>query len=178
MSSQRKTLITPEEYLAAERTSEVKHEYFAGEIFAMVGASRRHNLIAANIIRVLGNQLLDRTQPGEFNQALIELGATLCLPKQTQCLLCPVAARCEARRLGRQHDFPIKRKRASPTVIEKELLIVGNESRILFWQRAASPMAQKTTSPATWRKRSRPAGKASCSFTGRVRSGIEREGST
>ncbi|PYS82825.1 MAG: hypothetical protein DMF67_11620 [Acidobacteria bacterium] len=61
MSSQRKTLITPEEYLAAERTSEVKHEYFAGEIFAMVGASRRHNLIAANIIRVLGNQLLDRT---------------------------------------------------------------------------------------------------------------------
>jgi Uma2 family endonuclease len=60
MSYQRKTLLSPEEYLTIERKSEIKHEYFAGEIFAMVGASRRHNRITANIIRVLGNQLLDR----------------------------------------------------------------------------------------------------------------------
>jgi Uma2 family endonuclease len=60
MSSQRNTLISPEEYLALERRSEVKHEYFAGEMFAMVGASKWHNLITANIIRILGNQLLDR----------------------------------------------------------------------------------------------------------------------
>jgi len=59
MSSHRKTLLTPEEYLALERKSEIKHEYFAGVVFAMVGASRRHNLIAANLIRLLGNQLLD-----------------------------------------------------------------------------------------------------------------------
>lgn len=58
MSSQPETLLTPEEYLAVERNSETKSEYFAGEMFAMVGASRRHNLIAANVIRVLGNQLL------------------------------------------------------------------------------------------------------------------------
>ena len=60
MSSQRKTLLTPEEYLAAERKAETRSEYFAGEVFAMVGASKRHNLIAANIIRVLGNELLER----------------------------------------------------------------------------------------------------------------------
>ncbi|HEV2803166.1 MAG TPA: Uma2 family endonuclease [Pyrinomonadaceae bacterium] len=60
MSYQRKTLLTSDEYLAIERKSEIKHEYFAGEMFAMVGASKRHNLITANIIRVLGNQLLDR----------------------------------------------------------------------------------------------------------------------
>ncbi len=60
MSSQRKTALTPEEYLAIERMSETKGEYFAGEVFAMVGASKRHNLISANIIGVLGNQLLDR----------------------------------------------------------------------------------------------------------------------
>jgi Uma2 family endonuclease len=60
MSSQRKTLMTPEEYLAAERKAETRSEYFGGEVFAMVGASKRHNLSAANIIRVLGNQLLDR----------------------------------------------------------------------------------------------------------------------
>lgn len=60
MSHRRKSLLTPEEYLAVERGSEIKHEYFAGEMFAMVGASKRHNLITANVIRVLGNQLLDR----------------------------------------------------------------------------------------------------------------------
>jgi Uma2 family endonuclease len=60
MSSRRKTLLTAEEYLAAERKAETRSEYFAGEVFAMVGASKRHNLIAANIIRVLGNQLLER----------------------------------------------------------------------------------------------------------------------
>ncbi|HEY9402744.1 MAG TPA: Uma2 family endonuclease [Pyrinomonadaceae bacterium] len=59
MSSRPKTLLTPEEYLAAERKAETRSEYFAGEVFAMVGASKRHNLIAANIIRVLGNQLLE-----------------------------------------------------------------------------------------------------------------------
>jgi Uma2 family endonuclease len=60
VASERKTLLSPKEYLAAERRSEVRHEYFAGEVFAMVGASRRHNIIAANVIRVLGNQLLER----------------------------------------------------------------------------------------------------------------------
>src|SRR5438270_6497921 len=60
MSSQPKTLLTTEKYLALERKSEIKHEYFAGEMFAMVGASKRHNLITSNIIRILGNQLLNR----------------------------------------------------------------------------------------------------------------------
>lgn len=49
--------ITPEEYLHFERQSEIKHEYFDGEIFAMAGASRRHCKISANIMRVIGNQL-------------------------------------------------------------------------------------------------------------------------
>ncbi|MEZ4527394.1 MAG: Uma2 family endonuclease [Desulfobacterales bacterium] len=49
--------ITEEEYLAMERESEIRHEYYDGEIFAMAGASRKHNLITANVIRELGNQL-------------------------------------------------------------------------------------------------------------------------
>jgi len=60
MSSQRKALLTPEEYLVLERRSEARSEYLAGEVFAVVGAGKRHSLIAANIIRVLGNQLLER----------------------------------------------------------------------------------------------------------------------
>jgi Uma2 family endonuclease len=60
MSRQIKPFITPEEYLALERTADYKSEYLHGEVFAMTGASRRHSLIAANISRTLGNQLVDR----------------------------------------------------------------------------------------------------------------------
>lgn len=52
--------LTAEEYLARERAAETKSEFYAGEVFAMTGASRRHNLIVANLVRVLGNQLVDR----------------------------------------------------------------------------------------------------------------------
>jgi len=48
MVAQHDRLLTPEEYLAFERASEVKHEYVAGELFAMTGATHRHNLIAMN----------------------------------------------------------------------------------------------------------------------------------
>ncbi len=53
--------MTEAEYLKFERTSEVKHEFFAGEVLAMTGASEAHNLICANLITTLKNQL--RSQP-------------------------------------------------------------------------------------------------------------------
>lgn len=59
LSQAQKTLLTPEEYLVIERKAEYKSEYFAGEMFAMAGASKRHNLIVSNMIRILGTQLLD-----------------------------------------------------------------------------------------------------------------------
>jgi Uma2 family endonuclease len=52
--------ISPEEYLALERSSEVRHEYANGEIFAMAGATREHNLTAGNIYAELRLALLDR----------------------------------------------------------------------------------------------------------------------
>src|SRR5882672_6913779 len=57
MSQQVKPYVTPEEYLALERKAEYKSEYLHGEIFAMTGASRKHNLIAVNILRELSQQL-------------------------------------------------------------------------------------------------------------------------
>src|SRR3954469_16725505 len=60
MSSQAKVHYTPEEYLALERQAEYKSEYFNGEIFAVMGASRRHNLVAVNILASLHGQLKKR----------------------------------------------------------------------------------------------------------------------
>lgn len=51
---------TPAEYLALEREAEIKSEYLDGEIFAMAGASRRHNLISLNIAGELRDRLRDR----------------------------------------------------------------------------------------------------------------------
>jgi len=61
--------ITEEEYLALERESEIRHEYYDGEIFAMSGASEKHNLIVVNLIRELSSQLRKtrcRLYPGDM----------------------------------------------------------------------------------------------------------------
>ncbi len=57
---QQKRKMSPEEYLAFERASEFKYEYFNGEIFAMTGAGVNHNRIASNIHYALRNQLNGR----------------------------------------------------------------------------------------------------------------------
>jgi len=57
------------------------------------------------------NDLLDPKSPGDWNQAMMELGATLCTPKSPQCLLCPVGKFCRARQLGIAEELPEKRKK-------------------------------------------------------------------
>jgi Uma2 family endonuclease len=60
MSTAAKTPCTPQEYLALERTSPIKHEYYDGSIFAMAGASREHILIGGNLHAGIHPQLRDR----------------------------------------------------------------------------------------------------------------------
>lgn len=60
MSTQPKPYLSPQEYLAVERAAAYKSEYFAGEVFAMSGASRPHNLIVTNLISELRGQLRGR----------------------------------------------------------------------------------------------------------------------
>lgn len=50
-------LLTPEEYLAAENSAEVKHEYVGGRVYAFSGASTDHNRLATNLVVLLGNHL-------------------------------------------------------------------------------------------------------------------------
>ena len=74
MSRQVKPYVTPEEYLALERQAETKHEYVDGEIFEWAGASRKHNLIAGNILGELGQQLKGKpleVYPGKSESKLL-----------------------------------------------------------------------------------------------------------
>jgi A/G-specific adenine glycosylase len=50
-----------------------------------------------NRIEAMASRLLDPERPGDFNQAVMELGATVCLPRNPQCLVCPVSASCKTR---------------------------------------------------------------------------------
>lgn len=76
--------------------------------------------------------LLDRKRPGEFNQALMELGATVCLPRDPRCGECPLARSCQARRNGLERELPVKRRRAGPERIAKTLLLIRKGKRILL----------------------------------------------
>ncbi len=60
MSTQTKPRLTELEYLAIERKARTRSEFFHGEMFALAGASRRHNLIVTNIVRELSTRLRDR----------------------------------------------------------------------------------------------------------------------
>jgi A/G-specific adenine glycosylase len=82
--------------------------------------------------------LLDPKQPGDFNQAMMELGATVCLPGGPLCLVCPVSAHCEARALGRQSEFPVKLRKSSPIDETLDLVVVRHGAGILMRQRTAS----------------------------------------
>ncbi|HEY1204492.1 MAG: A/G-specific adenine glycosylase [Bryobacteraceae bacterium] len=86
-------------------------------------------------LRALADRLLDRKRPGDYNQALMELGATVCLPRSPRCSACPVAAMCEARRRGLADRLPVKAPRATAVVIARELLLVRRCGRCLLWQR-------------------------------------------
>ena len=75
-SAATKIRFTPQEYLALERKSETRSEFYNGEIFAMSGASREHNLIAGNLFRDIGNQLEDRPCETYVNDIRVLIEAT------------------------------------------------------------------------------------------------------
>jgi len=79
--------------------------------------------------------LLDSRDSGRFNQAMMELGATVCLPRNPLCLLCPISGSCQAHAQGRQSELPVKLRRAEPVRVDATLLIVERAGKILLWRR-------------------------------------------
>jgi len=95
------------------------------------GPARKH-------FTVLADSIMDRTRPGDFNQAIMELGATVCLPKKPLCLICPVAALCQARKAGVQEALPVKIKPRRTVEQTRRLLWIEEDGKLLLWQRPAS----------------------------------------
>lgn len=79
--------------------------------------------------------LMDTDRPGDYNQALMDLGASICTPRQPKCGDCPLASRCNAQKLGNPEEYPHK-----PAPVEKKhqdwtILLVRVNDRLLVLQR-------------------------------------------
>ncbi|MCR1874133.1 A/G-specific adenine glycosylase [Mammaliicoccus lentus] len=76
------------------------------------------------------------TKSGDFNQAMMELGATICTPKKPICILCPVQKHCEAFAEGVVSELPVKKKKIKKKTIDYDVLYITNrEGQILIRKR-------------------------------------------
>ncbi len=87
-------------------------------------------------LRDLAAELVPGERPGDFNQALMELGATVCTPRSPACDACPVASWCQARKLGVQELRPLPRERkAVPEEVVETAVIIRDDGAVLLVRR-------------------------------------------
>ncbi len=146
--------------------------YTAGAI-ASIAFDQRAPILDGNVIRVLSRlfrisedpkssqgqkifwkkaeEILPQKQVGDFNQALMELGATVCVPDNPLCLLCPLESSCESKNKGDQDLFPKGKKKITyrdqiltAAVIQKgqKLLVIQRKDRGLLQGMWEFPMVE------------------------------------
>lgn len=130
--------------------------YVAGAVLSF-GFDRPAPIVEANTRRVLCRWLAWPLPPGTtrsqdrlwraagrlvpdrganaFNQAFMELGALVCIPRRPLCLACPVAADCGARLAGLQDVLPVSAPKAPPTLAVEACALVVREGRLLIVRR-------------------------------------------
>ena len=83
----------------------------------------------------LAERLVPATRPGDWNQAVMELGATVCTPRNPSCGACPVARLCAARAAGRVAELPRPKLRREPVDVELQVLLTVRGERVLLVRR-------------------------------------------
>lgn len=83
----------------------------------------------------LAEDLLPARNPGDFNQALMELGALVCTPRQPQCARCPLQRQCVAHLMGLAGQIPVRRKRPAVLPVGLFCLVVRSAGRVLATRR-------------------------------------------
>jgi A/G-specific adenine glycosylase len=85
----------------------------------------------------MAERLAPKGRAADFNQALMDLGATVCLPKAPDCPACPLLGMCEAQRLGLQEKRPVVRQKAPSPHYTVTAGVVRKNGRVLIAQRPA-----------------------------------------
>jgi A/G-specific adenine glycosylase len=83
------------------------------------------------------DELLDRVRPGDFNQAMMELGATVCVPRNPACGVCPVEKFCAARAAGTERELPVKLKKQQVRDVALDLVLLRREDAVFLVERNA-----------------------------------------
>ena len=92
----------------------------------------------------MASALLDPARPGDFNQSMMELGATVCLPRNPKCLVCPIKMACKTRG---EHPVPVRARMRSEDSAYALVIRSGRKNReVLLDQRAAD----QTVMPGMW----------------------------
>jgi A/G-specific adenine glycosylase len=95
----------------------------------------------ARRLRAIAADLVPPDRPGEFNQALMELGATLCTPTSPRCLLCPLNAGCDGLAQGIHESLPVRApRRERPHYDVTAAVIHHDDGRLLIAQRKTEAM--------------------------------------
>lgn len=79
--------------------------------------------------------LVDPQRPGDFNQAMMDLGATICVPGTPDCEHCPLQALCDAHRHGDAETLPVLPRKQPPRVLDWDVCLICQGNRLLMRQR-------------------------------------------
>jgi A/G-specific adenine glycosylase len=88
----------------------------------------------AKVIKEFANEILSKNRPGDFNQALMDLGSLICTPKSPACPECPVMEVCIARANNSQHLRPVKKPKKKAVNRFLIFKIIINQGKILMVQ--------------------------------------------
>jgi len=94
--------------------------------------------------KTLATRLLNIKNPGDYNQAVMEFGATQCKPKNPYCIVCPLSGGCIALQKGQLGDLPVKLKKTKVTKKHFNFLVLLSEDKkTVFEQRTEKGIWQK-----------------------------------
>jgi A/G-specific adenine glycosylase len=88
-------------------------------------------------IEAVAARLVPARSPGAFNEAVMELGATVCTPAKPRCACCPLARLCESRRLGLEDTLPARAPPRVPATTRLGAIVAVRRGRVLLARRAA-----------------------------------------
>ena len=95
-------------------------------------------------LQTLANAFLDPSSPGDWNQAMMELGATVCTPRKPRCETCPWTEPCRGRQTGSPEQFPVKDRAKPVQRIVTAVGIVRRKNRFLLTLRHDSRLLDGT----------------------------------
>jgi len=133
-------------------------EYTAGAILSMA-YGKRETAVDGNVLRVFARMYKieenilspkvkkeitalvaarqDALRPGDFNEALMDLGATVCIPGQPRCEVCPLVAVCLAKKAGKESEIPLRLTKKEVPVEPVTVFVVYKENFYLLHRRPA-----------------------------------------